>query len=191
MPFLLQNRSRNIEMRNIWSWLNTIFNKVDPERIKEVGPDLAAAEWLIRCGASVKWKNFDKWQIDYNTLPTGNLHRYKIEEIDATDSAVMYVGFPHLEGLTRLRKIKFHNCNYLNDEALEMLNLIKDTLENLEITSCGNVTEKGLLSLKNLINLKYLLLFDLPEVSNREMCMKQLQNFLPECKIHFPKPENK
>ena len=26
------------------------------ERIKDVGPDRACAEWLLRCGAGLKWK---------------------------------------------------------------------------------------------------------------------------------------
>ncbi|XP_023226937.1 ATP synthase subunit s, mitochondrial-like [Centruroides sculpturatus] len=186
---LLQSKNRNVEARKLWGWLNTVFNKVDPERIKEVGPDRAAAEWLIRCGASVKWKDIDKWQVDYNTLPTGNFQRYKIEEIDATDSSVMYVGFPHLKNLNYLKRIKFHNCSYLNDEGLEMLDLVKDTLQHLEITSCGNVTNKGLTPLKNLKNLKYLLLFDLPEIVNREACVEDLRNSLPGCEIHFPAPE--
>lgn len=42
--------------RHFWGWFNSIFNMVDANRIEEVGPDRAAAEWLLRCGAKVKWK---------------------------------------------------------------------------------------------------------------------------------------
>ena len=42
--------------RPFFGWLNSIFNKVDPQRIADVGADRAAAEWLLRCGAAVKWK---------------------------------------------------------------------------------------------------------------------------------------
>lgn len=31
------------------------MNRVDRSRIEEVGPDRACAEWLLRCGAGVKW----------------------------------------------------------------------------------------------------------------------------------------
>jgi hypothetical protein len=34
----------------------------------------------------------------------------KIVEIDATDSAVMEAGFPYLQGLTELTRVKFRNC---------------------------------------------------------------------------------
>ncbi len=70
--------------------------RVDYERIKAVGPDRAAAEWLLRCGAKVRFRGFDRWQHDYNGLPTGPLGRYRIEAIDAAESCIMYRGFDHL-----------------------------------------------------------------------------------------------
>lgn len=70
--------------------------RVDYERIKAVGPDRAAAEWLLRCGAKVRFQGFDRWQHDYNGLPTGVLGKYKIQAIDATESCIMFRGFDHL-----------------------------------------------------------------------------------------------
>lgn len=70
--------------------------RVDYERIKAVGPDRAAAEWLLRCGAKVRFQGFDRWHLDYNALPTGSLGRYKIQAIDATESCIMYKGFDYL-----------------------------------------------------------------------------------------------
>lgn len=69
---------------------------MDYERIKAVGPDRAASEWLLRCGAKVRYQGFDRWQHDYNGLPTGPLGKYKIQSIDATESCIMYRGFDHL-----------------------------------------------------------------------------------------------
>lgn len=74
----------------------SVCHRVDYERIKAVGPDRAAAEWLLRCGAKVRFRGFDRWQHDYNGLPTGPLGRYQIEAIDATESCIMYRGFDHL-----------------------------------------------------------------------------------------------
>lgn len=70
----------------------------DRSRIKEVGVDRACAEWLLRCGAHVRWVGMEKWQTDYNTLPTGSA-RPKIAEIDANEAAVMEMGFEHLSML--------------------------------------------------------------------------------------------
>ncbi|PKU27136.1 atp synthase subunit mitochondrial [Limosa lapponica baueri] len=73
-----------------------LISKVDYERIQAVGPDRAASEWLLRCGALVRYRGYEKWQQDYNGLPTGPLEKYKIEAINATDSCIMYRGFDYL-----------------------------------------------------------------------------------------------
>lgn len=67
----------------------------DRSRIEEVGPQRACAEWLLRCGAHVRWEGLDQFQTDYNKLPSGNFQKFKIAEINADDAAVMELGFPH------------------------------------------------------------------------------------------------
>ncbi|KAF4529163.1 hypothetical protein B566_EDAN017686 [Ephemera danica] len=171
--------------RNLWGWLNTIFNRVDASRIKEVGPDRACAEWLLRCGASVRWQNSKTFIKDYNSLPNEG-KSYKIVEIDATDSAVMNVGFPHLRGLTAVEKMVLHRCSYLDDDALKYLPVLKTSLKHLQISSCGNITASGLQPIKELINLQELLLYDLPEIENREQVTSDLKNALPKCQVDFP-----
>lgn len=99
-----------LNRRSFYGWLNSIFNRVDDERIKQVGPDRACAEWLLRCGASVKWVNSEQFVSDYNLLPVGGGPKYKIAEVDATDSAIMEIGFRHFKGLSEFRKITFRNC---------------------------------------------------------------------------------
>lgn len=92
------------------SWFINTWNKHDTERIKEVGTDRAAAEWLLRCGAGVTWKGAVKPLKDYNALPVGNYRKHKIWKIDATDSCVMDTGFDYLRDLPELREIKLNNC---------------------------------------------------------------------------------
>lgn len=69
---------------------------VDYDRIKAVGPDRAASEWLLRCGAKVRFQGFERFHHDYNGLPTGPLGKYRIQAIDATDSCIMFKGFDYL-----------------------------------------------------------------------------------------------
>lgn len=138
------------QSRQFWQWLNAVFNKVDEDRIKAVGPDRAAAEWLIRCGASVKWAGAEHFHSDYNTLPATSSRNYRIEEIDATDSSIMHLGFPYLKDLKLLKAITLKRCHYISDEALFMLECRKESLQAIEVISCGNVTDAGIRTLVKL-----------------------------------------
>ncbi|XP_053331295.1 ATP synthase subunit s, mitochondrial [Spea bombifrons] len=163
--------------RQFWGWLNAVFNKVDYERIQDFGPDRAASEWLLRCGAKVRYQGFERWQHDYNGLPTGPLGRYKIQAIDATDSCIMYRGFDYLDGLKHVEEIKLCKCIYIEDACLERLSKIKnlqESLRRMEIVSCGNVTDKGVIALNSLSNLEYLYLSDLPGIKKKEMVTEML-----------------
>ncbi|KAF6724098.1 ATP synthase subunit s, mitochondrial [Oryzias melastigma] len=168
--------------RYFWGWLNAVFNKVDHDRIRAVGPDRAAAEWLLRCGAKVRFQGFDRWHVDYNALPTGPLGRYKIQAIDATESCIMVRGFEHLEGLEHLEEIKLCRCMYIQDACLERLSSIQNLQQSLfmmELVSCGNVTDKGVVALHRLRNLEYLFLSDLPGIKDRQATVDRLQRALP------------
>uniref|UniRef100_A0A8C9EV29 Distal membrane arm assembly complex 2 like n=1 Tax=Pavo cristatus TaxID=9049 RepID=A0A8C9EV29_PAVCR len=139
--------------RGFWGWLNAVFNKVDYERIQAVGPDRAASEWLLRCGALVRYQGYEKWQQDYSGLPTGPLGKYKIEAINATESCIMYRGFDYLDGLEHVAEIKLQKCIYIQDECLQRLSETKNlqkSLLQLKIISCGNVTDKGIIALHKL-----------------------------------------
>ena len=40
-----------LQARTFMGWFDAAFNRYDEARVKEVGADRAAAEWLLRCGA--------------------------------------------------------------------------------------------------------------------------------------------
>ncbi|XP_069883941.1 ATP synthase subunit s, mitochondrial isoform X1 [Dipodomys merriami] len=174
------------DSRYFWEWLNTVFNKVDYERIRDVGPDRAASEWLLRCGAMVRYHGQEKWQKDYNHLPTGPLNKYKIQAIDATDSCIMNIGFDYMVGLEHVEKIKFCKCHYIEDNCLQKLsqleNLQKSLLE-MEIIACGNITDKGIFSLLHFRNLKYLFLSDLPGIKDKDHIANAFKTALPSLEI--------
>lgn len=174
--------------RAFWGWLNAVFNKVDHERIRAVGPDRAASEWLLRCGALVRYQGSPKWQQDYNGLPTGPLGKYKIEAINATDSCIMYRGFDYLDGLEHVTDIKLEKCMYIQDECLQRLSEtsnLQKSLQQLKIISCGNVTDRGILALHKLTNLEYLYLSDLPGIREKETTFRVLQQALPNLELEL------
>lgn len=72
-------------------------------------------------------------------------------------SAVLMCVFPSFfsisEGLKYLEEIKFNKCIYIEDSCLERLSSIENLQESLymmEVVSCGNVTDKGIIALHKL-----------------------------------------
>ncbi|KAK7793123.1 hypothetical protein R5R35_006517 [Gryllus longicercus] len=172
--------------RHFWAWLNIVWNRVDNDRIQEVGPDLACAEWLMRNGALVKWAGKADYLKDYDSLKEGEgKGGYYIEEIDATEASIMHVGFPHFHGCKHIKKIKLQRCSNVEDKALKSLEILKNSLQHLQVISCGNVTDKGVKSLTTLVNLETLLLYDLPEVKCCKDCALILQESLPKCQVDY------
>ncbi|XP_069495081.1 ATP synthase subunit s, mitochondrial [Ambystoma mexicanum] len=187
-PLFLPKPSSLGSHRHFWGWLNAVFNKVDYERIKEIGPDRAASEWLLRCGAQVRYQGFDRWQNDYNGLPTGPLGKYKIQAIDATESCIMHQGFDYLDGLEHVEEIKLCKCIYIEDACLERISKIENvqkSLMRLEIISCGNVTDRGILSLNTLRKLEYLFLSDLPGLNDKVTTVESLKTEIPGLKVEL------
>lgn len=170
--------------RNFWQWINIIFNKVDEDRRKLLGPDRTCAEWLLRNGAAVKFVGFPEYLNDYNGLPLEGVPLH-IKEIDATDSSIMHQGFPHFIGCKYIEKIIFDKCSYLENEGLHQLTPLEKTLKYLQVSRCGNITDKGLEGLHSLRNLGILLLYDLPYVKNKSAVVDSLKQKLPQCNITF------
>jgi H+-transporting ATP synthase F0 complex subunit s len=72
------------------------FLRYDRKRIQELGPDRACAEWLLRCGGSVRFKNWGSFTSNYNTIPSGAPGQFKIEEIRAVKACITSEGFAYL-----------------------------------------------------------------------------------------------
>ncbi|XP_053669930.1 ATP synthase subunit s, mitochondrial [Anopheles nili] len=168
--------------RPFWGWVNMMFNRVDRSRLKKVGPDRLCAEWLLKNGAKAKFVKDSRTHVHFNALPLES-QPVVMEELDGTDSGIMHIGFDHLQGLNHLRKVTLHNCVYIDDQALWKLRYAGDTLEEVHISKCGNVTDHGLLHLKQLLKLQQVKTFDLPNVKNMQQVESTLRSILPNCKF--------
>jgi len=181
----LKSLSRSFLMRA----LTDIINRPNRERIREIGPDRACAEWLLRCGAYVKFQGMENFMKNYATgsvTPLDNPKLVsKLVEINAEEASITSTGFPHLRGVG-LKKARFYNCNYFDDEALAKLSLVSETLEELEIGECESISERGLLTLSSLQSLKTLKIYGIPHIKNKESVLKNLKEQLPNCKIECP-----
>ena len=58
-----------------------------------------AAEWILRCGGAVKFRNFEKWTQNYNAIPDGPKGKFFLEAISAKGISVTTGGLQHL-GIT-------------------------------------------------------------------------------------------
>ena len=62
----------------------------------DVGPDRAAAEWILRLGGQVKFGSFDSWTTDYNRMPAEPRERTRLEAINASGISITNNGLEHL-----------------------------------------------------------------------------------------------
>ena len=70
--------------------------RVDPARLASVGPDRAAAEWILRLGGRVRFIELDHWSSDYNRLPSRGRFSLTLVAIDGSGLAITGNGLEHL-----------------------------------------------------------------------------------------------
>ena len=80
------------------------LSRVDHSRVADVGPDKAAAEWILRLGGSVKFSSFEYWTTDYNYLPAEPRERVRLEAINASGISITNNGLEHLSEQGAMRK---------------------------------------------------------------------------------------
>ncbi|CAF2081607.1 unnamed protein product [Rotaria magnacalcarata] len=179
------NFSPLIFHRQFWNSLNIVWNKYDRKRVQEIGPDRACAEWLVRCGGSVRFKNWGTFSSHFNTIPAGASNQFKIEEIRAINASITSEGFAHLDGLSDLKKIHLEKCDQICDSSIARCNKVKDSLESIELIDLAQISENGLAYLAGLKNLKHIVLARLSSVKHRDAILKLLTNELPRCTINY------
>lgn len=62
------------------------------------------------------------------------------------------------DGLKHVEEIKFNKCIYIEDACLERLSStqsLQDSLLSVEVVSCGNVTDKGVIALHRLRSVRF------------------------------------
>jgi len=174
--------------RGLWQWIDDTFNRMDDDRIKEVGPNMACAEWLMKNGARIRWKGCKEFVSHYNCLPNmecGSQNLFQIEEVFAGEEAsISHIGFRYFKDCKNISDVAFVGCHTINNEALSKLNIMKNHLLNLKINGCVNVSDDGILALGDLQALKYLELKNLQFVEKPET-INHLKAKLPKCTVQY------
>lgn len=134
-------------------------------------------------GAGVTFYNENKAITDYNVLPPDGGHGPKIHTFDGTGSSIMAIGFDHFEKCKGIQKVILHQCTHMENEALQKLVFLKDSLVDLQVTQCYNVEDSGLLSLKHLDRLQLLTIYGFRYVKDFDGVVNELKKSLPKCQI--------
>ncbi|XP_065682196.1 ATP synthase subunit s, mitochondrial isoform X2 [Hydra vulgaris] len=122
--------------RFFYSWLIEVFNSPNEERIKQFGPDRAAAEWIIRNGGKVKFESHITWSTSYSTLSNSCT---KLVAIDGSNIALTSNGLRHLKGLNYLTDLLLRKCH--NITFLDSLEEVSASLKHLDISYCESITD--------------------------------------------------
>ncbi|RUS87645.1 hypothetical protein EGW08_004568 [Elysia chlorotica] len=176
-------------------WRNNLRYKMHKEdqryledRTRVLGPELAAAHFIVARGGAVKFVGRDHWFVkDANgnySLPRKNVENLFVEAIDASNIPnITYVAFDILGHLTKVRYLKFKNCHYFDDWCLARLHRLKESLEFVDLENCAQVTDNGLSSLHCLTKLQGLRVSNLPSVKHLGLLTLQLEEHLPGLKV--------
>ncbi|KAL5234108.1 hypothetical protein ACI65C_001518 [Semiaphis heraclei] len=157
---------------------------LDDDRIKEIGPNLACAEWLMKNGAKIKWKGCKEYVSHYDCLPnttSTHLKQFKIEHVYAgKEASISHIGFKYFKDCHNISNMEFDGCSSIDNEALDELIILKDYLKCLKINDCKNVSDQGIMSLEQLKALKYLELKNVKCLIKPERMIGLLKTKLPE-----------
>uniref|UniRef100_A0A0N4ZEM0 ATP synthase subunit s-like protein n=1 Tax=Parastrongyloides trichosuri TaxID=131310 RepID=A0A0N4ZEM0_PARTI len=132
-----------------------------PERLLFLGPDLAAAYFIVHRGGTIKFLGDNAWIRKDNkgrySLPPRRVPGLYLEAIDASNTELMYEGFDNLYDLSKLRLLSLANCKYADDWTLSRVGtMFSNSLEMLDLSNCKKISYKGLMGLRGLKQLKYL-----------------------------------
>ncbi|XP_036032237.1 distal membrane-arm assembly complex protein 2 isoform X3 [Onychomys torridus] len=106
-----------------------------------------------------------------------------VEAVDASGCAINYQGMSNLLPLKELRCLSLQRCPNVDDWCLSRLYLLANSLQELSLAGCPQVSERGLACLHHLQNLRRLDISDLPAVSHPGLIQILVEEMLPHCEV--------
>ncbi|XP_077422256.1 distal membrane-arm assembly complex protein 2 [Vanacampus margaritifer] len=163
------------------------------------GADIATAYYVLCSKGGFRFVGHSEW---FRADQKGNFNwdflNYKdtpVEEIDMSNTIINYSGLSNLEGQKSLKTLSLQGCSEVDDWFLARLHMFRDSLKELDISHCPNITTGGLAALRNLKGLRRLDVSALPGISTPGLVIILLEEMLPQCEIiasgydHSLKPE--
>ncbi|KAL7636337.1 UNVERIFIED_CONTAM: hypothetical protein RMT77_013096 [Armadillidium vulgare] len=158
------------------------------DRVDLLGPDLAAAHFIVHREGKVRFKGHEEWtqrneDFEYS-LPKLYDVNYLVEEIDVSEMSIMYDGLQNMENLKFLKTFKACKCPNFNDWCMDRISYqFENTLEELDISHCPKITGKGLEVIAKFKKLKLLKLHGLEHIENAKLICLLIEECLPGIKI--------
>uniref|UniRef100_A0A914LL85 ATP synthase subunit s-like protein n=2 Tax=Meloidogyne incognita TaxID=6306 RepID=A0A914LL85_MELIC len=160
-----------------------------PERLLFLGPDLAAAHFIVHRNGSVKFMEDPNWykregRLRRYFLPGKKVDGMYVEAIDASGTELMFEGFDNLYDLEFLRLLSLKDCRYVDDWVLSRIGgMFSSSLEMLDLSNCKRISAKGLVALRSLTKLRFLRLDGLENIEGIEKSALMLEDAIPDLVI--------
>lgn len=146
-------------MKNIAVKSKVKDQSYNPARVEALGPDLAAAHFIVCRGGAVKFVGEDKFirsglNKSNEVLPNYKDPNYKVEAIDFSKGDFVYEAISNLTDLKYLSWVSFKNCKYVDNWFLDYLSAVAPTVEYIDLTGCQKIDHYGLSCLYRFKRLK-------------------------------------
>ncbi|XP_066494688.1 distal membrane-arm assembly complex protein 2 [Tiliqua scincoides] len=172
---------------NLKKWNQLRKNKYYAEMRERYGDDLSAAIFVLSLKGGIRFQGQEEWYREtkrwkqiHNLLQCQEL---PVEAIDVSGLVISYEGLDNLVNLKALKYLDLSRCASIDDWSLSRLYAFGDTLQELSLAGCPQVTERGLATLHHLVNLQRLDVSNLPSVSYKGLVRILLEEMLPQCDI--------
>lgn len=168
-------------------WNQQRKNQFYAEAHERYGNDLAAAIFVLSLQGSIRFQGQEEWYSE--TKRWKKMYRcldhqdFPLEAIDVSGSIINYDGLDNLVNLKALKYLDLSRCANIDDWSLSRLHAFGDTLQELSLAGCPQITERGLGTLHHLANLQRLDISNLPSVSCKGLVRILLEEMLPKCDI--------
>ncbi|XP_074872326.1 distal membrane-arm assembly complex protein 2 [Carettochelys insculpta] len=169
-------RERNLRRKNAYcGYIKKLY-----------GDDIAAAYFVLSRGGGVRFQGQENWfradrRGKYST-DFLELRNVPVVAVDLAGSIVNYNGLDNLVQLKALTSLDLSRCPHVDDWVLTRLHVFADTLEELSLAGCPQVTDRGLACLHHLEHLRRLDLSHLP-VPNAALIQLLVEDMLPRCEV--------
>lgn len=151
------------------------------------GDYIAAAYYILSKKGGIRFAGHEEWiTADRRGKFSWDFLKFKdvpLEAVDVSDSVMNYNGMDNIVPLKELKYLYMNRCPHIDDWCLSRLHAFQDSLVELSLAGCPQITERGLATLHHLRNLKRLDISHLHKVENKGLVYILLEEMLPHCEI--------